>query len=43
LDDGRRDLPQHHRNKVLSLVDRATGRAKSFVVKDFKICPGGAG
>ena len=26
----------HHKNKVLSLVDRATGRAKSFVVKDIR-------
>lgn len=26
----------HHKNKVLSLVDRTTGRARSFVVKDLK-------
>ena len=26
-----------HKNRVLSLVDRATGRAKSYVVADFKI------
>lgn len=27
----------HHMNKVLSLVDRESGKARSYVVKDFKV------
>ena len=27
----------HHKNKVLSLVDRTSGQARSFVVDDVKV------